>query len=129
MSYIGPTTMNALAIRQRLGTHRWEPPEEFGPDGWSFCSADRRWTIIVSCADHDGAEYLHASIASADHSTMPSYEQLCDLHHAVWGTTGFAYQVFAPRASHVNIHPTALHLWGRSDGEPALPDFGMFGTI
>jgi hypothetical protein len=31
--------------------------------------------------------------------------------------------VFAPPTDHVNIHEYALHLFGRLDGTPALPDF------
>jgi hypothetical protein len=39
----------------------------------------------------------------------------------------WAYQVFAPPADHINLHNFALHLWGRLDGKPVLPDF-TFGT-
>ena len=42
---------------------------------------------------------------------------------------GWAYQVFAPPWAHINIHPNALHLWGRLDGANVLPDFGSWGTI
>jgi len=46
----------------------------------------------------------------------------------VW-PAGYAYQVFAPPSQHVNIHPYALHLWGKVDGSPTLPEFGKYGTI
>ena len=49
------------------------------------------------------------------------------MHRAVF--PGYAYQVFAPPESHVNIHGNALHLWGRADGKPILPEFGDMGTI
>jgi len=88
--------------------------------GWSF----ERCSVIVSTHFEGETPWLHASIAR-DH--MPAYADLVMLHRAVY--PGFAYQVFAPPSSHVNIHPYALHLWGRADGEPAMPDFGRFGTI
>lgn len=59
---------------------------------------------------------------------MPTYDDLCLLHRAVF-KDGYAYQVFAPPSRHVNIHQYALHLWGRSDGKPVLPEFGCEGTI
>ncbi|TQK29408.1 hypothetical protein [Arthrobacter sp. SLBN-53] len=59
---------------------------------------------------------------------MPTYDELGRLHRAAFGD-GYAYQVFAPAAQHVNIHQNALHLWGRADGPPCLPEFGLFGTI
>jgi hypothetical protein len=51
------------------------------------------------------------------------------LHLGVFGRRRWAYQVFVPESEHVNIHPHALHLWGRADGTNALPNFGRFGTI
>ncbi|MCW2757013.1 MAG: hypothetical protein JWO46_759, partial [Nocardioidaceae bacterium] len=56
-------------------------------------------------------------------------DDLVYLHHAVWGSTGWSYQVFAPAEDHVNIHSFALHLWGHLDGSPALPNFGYMGSI
>ncbi len=82
-------------------------------------------SVIISCAEHDGVEYLHASIAGDE---LPSYAELVALHRAVFDS-GYAYQVFAPPAQHVNIHECALHLWGRLDGRPVLPEFGAGGSI
>jgi hypothetical protein len=119
-----PTNFNALAIRHRLGKTTWKPPKPHGPDGWSFVNRNEVTSVIVSCAPHDDAEWVHASIAHAER--MPTYDDLKLLHRAVFGG-GWAYQVFAPPSDHVNIHEHALHLWGRLDGLPALPDvtFGM----
>jgi hypothetical protein len=104
------------------GRWQWEP---FGPDG--IVGLRPGHSVIVTRAEHDGAEWIHASLA---HETrVPSYGQLVALHHAVWGDEGFAYQVFASSARHVSIHPNALHLWGRADGANVLPDFGGAGTI
>lgn len=114
------TSLNALAIRRSLGRQLWGPPTPFGPDGWRFIRAEQTGSIIITCAEHDGDEWIHASIAYPTH--MPRYEDLKLLHQAVFGD-GWAYQVFAPPTDHVNIHEHALHLFGRLDGKPALPDF------
>ena len=82
-------------------------------------------TVIVSWADEGDGTWLHASIAHPDR--LPTYGELCALHAAVF--TGPAYQVFVGPDEHVNIHPYALHLWGRQDGQHALPNFGRYGTI
>lgn len=118
----GPQSINAITVRRVLGRDRWLRPEMFGPDGWAFRSRDHTASIIVTVATHDGADWIHASIAGRDE--MPSYEDLKLLHDAVFG--GFwAYQVFAPPAEHVDIHEHALHLWGRLDRKPALPLFSQ----
>ena len=116
------TSLSPLTIRRRLGRATWQSPEEFGPDGWVFLNHGLRLSMIVSVADHeDGLEWIHASMAGV--AWMPGYEEMVLMHHAVWGSEGYAYQVFAPAIEHVNIHPNALHLWGRLDGKPALPVF------
>lgn len=115
------TSIDALAIRRLLGRNEWLMPHRHGPDGWSFVRHDQAASIIVTCADHDdGNDWIHASIARPNR--MPDYQDLKLLHHTVFGD-GWAYQVFAPQAEHVNIHQYCLHLWGRLDGKPALPDF------
>lgn len=125
------TNINALRLRSVMGRKQWFPPEPYGPDGWRMYNRDYSRSIIVTVSDFPGwdGEYVHASIATADHETLPTYEDLRLLHQAVFGDTGYAYQIFAPADQHVNIHPTALHLWGRLDGAPVLPEFGQAGTI
>lgn len=122
------TSINILRIRRHFDPHVWGVPELFGPDGWRMRSRAGDAGIIVTCSDHppDPTEWLHASIARVDR--MPDYDDLVNLHAAVW-VSGWAYQVFAPPDDHVNIHQHALHLWGRLDGQPALPNFGAMGTI
>jgi hypothetical protein len=122
-----PTNIDALKLRRAMGRDEWLLPQPFGPDGWSMIARNREASIIVSCADYEGTEWVHASIAGVDE--LPSYEDLARLRWAVWGQTGYAYQVFAPPSAHVNIHEHALHLWGRLDGRRVLPDFGAWGTI
>lgn len=111
--------LNALTIR-RLGRGAWSTPTPFGPDGWRFSDLGGDGHIIVTCATHDAEEWVHASISRPDR--IPSYDDLKHLHAAIFGD-GWAYQVFAPPSEHVNIHATALHLFGRLDGKPVLPDF------
>ena len=84
-------------------------------------------SVIVSQAEHDGDEWVHASIAWVD--LTPTYKQLKILHESVFGPTRTAYQVFAAASDHVNIHEHALHLWGRADGVAVLPNFGALGSI
>jgi hypothetical protein len=72
----------------------------------------------------DEHEWVHASMTGAE--DVPTYAELGILRQAVYGD-GWAYQVFAPADQHVNIHQRALHLFGRLDGKPALPDF-TFGS-
>jgi hypothetical protein len=106
-------------------------PQPFGPCGVSVrlyaSSGVCNGSIVVSQAEHDGAEWIHASVARENH--MPTYADLARLHHAVFGPERYAFQVFAPRSEHVNIHARALHLWGCADGANPLPAFGAHGTI
>lgn len=122
------TTVDALRLRKVLGRADWLPPERHGPDGWSLVRRDRTASVIVSAATQDdGHEWIHASLAQYD-ERMPTYDDLVLLHRAAFGD-GWAYQVFAPPDDHVNIHQYALHLWGRVDGRPAIPNFGAGGSI
>lgn len=114
------TSFNPLEIRRLLVRENWAAPVPFGPDGWRFDNFDDDGSIIITCAEHKGDDWVHASIAWRTH--MPTYSDLKLLHRAVFGD-GWAYQVFAPESDHVNIHEHALHLFGRLDGKPALPDF------
>lgn len=122
------TTLDPLQIRKRLDRATWGVPVPFGPDGWQFDTITLNHGRIIVTADvpHPVMEgWIHASI-SRYHT--PSYDDLVLLHQAVW-PEGYAYQVFVPPEKHINIHPYALHLWGKADGSPQLPDFGVLGTI
>ena len=119
--YDPPMSIDGLGIRRRLGVADWSVPRRLGLDSWAYLHKRVRGSLIVSsCPPHDGVDWIHASIAWADH--MPTYEDLKLLHRAVF-EAGWAYQVFAPPSDHVNIHQFALHLFGRQDGAAALPDF------
>ena len=122
------STINALQVRAKLGKKQWATPTPYGPDGWVYlCLPPYKGQVIITAADWPedpwrGIEFLHASIARPE---MPTYEDLKMLHRAVF--PGFAYQVFAHQDQHVNQHETALHLWGRADGKPWMPEFSMGG--
>ncbi len=105
----------------------WRQPLPFGPAGFTLYYRRMRLGVIVTQAAYDDVEWIHASIAHDDRD--PSYAELVALHQAVFGPDRFAFQVFAPRSVHVNIHAHALHLWGRADGQTVLPPFGAEGTI
>lgn len=122
------TTVDGLRLRRVLGRKEWAVPVPWGPDGWNVLRFDRTGQVIVTTSDFndEGVEWTHASMSSTH--GLPSYEDMCLLHEAVWGTTGYAYQVHAPAADHININEV-LHLWGRADGARVLPDFGRYGTI
>lgn len=120
-------SIDALAVRRRLGRRDWAPPQPYGPDGWSLLRRGGDGSVLVSAAVMgDGHEWVHASMTRA--ARVPSYEDLVALHAAVFAD-GWAYQVFAPPARHVNRHAFALHLWGRLDGAPVLPEFALDGCI
>jgi len=127
MTILLPTTVDGLRLRREFGRKDWLPPERWGPDGWSMTKRDESSSVIASAWDEDdGVTWIHASIARDDR--IPNYDELALLHRAVFGDR-WAYQVFAPADHHINIHSNALHLWGRADGVPMLPNFGARGTI
>jgi hypothetical protein len=129
------SSLDGVTIHRRLGSHKWLRPVPWGPDGWMMRAKNGDGIVIVTVSPAPGAPadqewenddaWIHASISR---NTMPTYGDLANLHAAVW-EDGWAYQMFAPPEAHVNIHERALHLWGRFDGAPVLPNFGLYGTI
>jgi hypothetical protein len=120
-----PSNINALAVRRELNRPwaGWLRPIPHGPDGWRFDHETKMRSIIVTCAPLlDDNEWVHASMTGIN--DVPPYADLVVLHRAVFGD-GWAYLPFAPPAEHVNICGNALHLFGRLDGKPALPDFTL----
>ena len=119
-------------IRRHWRGYSFEGPDPFGPSGLvvtfiSPGSGVHCGSIIVSQAAHDGAEWIHASIAWPN--STPTYDDLLSLKAAVFGPDREAYQVFPPASEHISIHDHALHLWGRADGRGVLPRFGAEGSI
>src|SRR4051812_10851806 len=98
------TGFDLLRMRRILGRKEWGPPLKIGPDQWCFKS-NISGSVIVSYAPFptpgSGEVYwVHASISRKCY--MPAYEDLKTLHEAVFND-GWAYQVFAPVARHINI--------------------------
>lgn len=123
-------TIDGSALRQLMGRKEWAAPIPFGPDGWVMDRRDATSRIIVTAGPVEAGsnvDWIHASISRPDR--LPDYEDLKQLHRAVWRGTGWAYQVFASTSHHVNIHEYALHLWGLPDGSAVLPEFGADGSI
>lgn len=71
--------------------------------------------------------WLHVSL-SRPHS-MPTYQDMCEVKELFIGPDRRAYQIFAEKAQHVNIHEYCLHLWCVVEGEDNFPAFGKDGTI
>src|SRR3954465_12933029 len=130
-AYFAAVAVDPLVMVRALARdYRTDQVMPFGPAGLRVRieRLAQRGSVIATQADHeDGQEWLHASISWEDQ--MPTYADLVALHRAVFGRRRWAYQVFSPEVGHVNLHEYALHLWGRANGNPALPDFGKFGTI
>lgn len=103
----------------------YSKPFELMEGAWCFDS-NISGRIIVSSAPYKTlgevheVEWIHASVSRKNF--LPDYADLVMLHRVVF-RNNWAYQVFAPREKHVNIHKFALHLWGREDGKPQVPDF------
>jgi|JI10StandDraft_1071094.scaffolds.fasta_scaffold267220_2 hypothetical protein len=124
------------AMYQRFAAEgaRWgrAKPLVFGgveaADTWEFPGIGMRIFVSIDPNTEPGTDWVHASVAYKDPTRMPSYNDLKRMHRGVFGD-GHAYQVFAPAAEHVNIRSNALHIWGRLDGLPVLPNFGRLGTI
>lgn len=115
------TKIDAKLIHKRLGIKEWLSPKYWGPEKYSFTHRFGNGSLIVSTfEDNDNIEWVHASITRKNHT--PTYRDMKMMHKAVFGAN-WAYQVFAPPEDHVNHHEFALHLWGRVDGKPAIPDF------
>lgn len=93
-----------------------------GWQAWGFTGDGREFSLIVSDANElDDRLWLHVSLYVGD-DALPTYEDMALLHRAYFGRRRWAYQVFAPAADRVNIKQV-LHIWGRADGKPVLPDF------
>jgi len=100
-------------------------------DGWRLRTngdddeTRRGMVVIISGGvELDGKRYIHCSISRRDE--MPSYTDLDYIKSVVFGPDREAYQKFARRREHVNIHPFCLHLWHCMDGD-RLPDFTRGG--
>lgn len=111
------------------------------PPGWKLIEARndgiavegrlsaRRVRVIVSDAvEQDGCRWRHVSV-STPAAPLPTWGELEAIRSLFVGDR-WAYQVHAPAADHVNLHPGVLHLWARhgdDDRGQVLPDFTQGG--
>ena len=119
------------AVAWRLGgiwDDNWDKPRPMGEDAWFIMGTGRGIIVSVDLESEPGVEWVHASIGYQQPWRMASYSDLKMLHAAVFGD-GHAYQCFVPPDEHINITGNVLHIWGRLDGQPALPNFGRYGSI
>jgi hypothetical protein len=115
-------------VLDRLYDNRWTS-EDYGDDSIKFHGPSGKLIIVSWDPDTEpGVPWIHASISHQDPWRIPGYGELKQMHRAVF-PVGYAYQVFAPGGDHINITPNVLHLFGRADGVPVLPNFGRLGTI
>lgn len=96
-------------------------------DGAAFERWDGLFVIVSEAQELDGRTWRHVSASRK--TRPPTYDELGEIKRLFIGDQREAYQVFPPKARHVNIHSHCLHLWSCDEG-PALPAFdrGM-GTI
>lgn len=118
------------AITHRLHTldRTWDKPQEMGEDAWFILGNGKGIIISLDTDSEPGVDWIHASFSYQVNQRYPSYFDLKLMHAAVFGD-GHAYQCFVPPDQHISITANVLHLWGRADGKPVLPDFGRYGTI
>lgn len=77
--------------------------------------------VTVSAVPEDN---INHGVFSVKVSWRGGERYAVERHRQCLGIDGeWDYQVFAPPSDHVNIHNYALHLFGRLNGKPALPDF------
>lgn len=109
-----------------------ERPNGFSYDVPSFRNG-MKMHIIETYAPHDGHEWHHVSMSIKSNDgtrhAMPNYDDMVYVKQHLMGDETWAYQVFAPKADHVNIHNWTLHLWRCVDGPNPLPEFARFGSI
>jgi len=117
-------SLDVLGIRLKLGRKNWAVPVRW-EDGWYFNNKHEKGRVIVSYwypGEEPNEDWTHASISWKER--MPTYEELKLMYQAVFPNS-YAYQIFVPDDNHVTYHDHALHLWGRTDGKPVLPEFSQ----
>lgn len=98
---------------------------ERGEDGCSYTRKDGLKIIVSGAVEQDGRRWIHLSCSRKTRN--PSWDDLVQIRDVFIGPHRSAYQVLAPKAKHVNIHPHCLHLWHCPD-EEILPDFTRGGS-
>ena len=124
-----------MKIYKNLGGKSWNIPYKNALGQYVFDSRNGTRIIVSSapyptydledCIWDENCEWIHASISQKE---IPPYRYLVMLHKAVFND-GWAYQIFAPVSRHINIHPKALHLFGKLNGKMIHPDFQKIAGI
>jgi hypothetical protein len=96
--------------------------DEIHGSGAMFVNDQRKRSFIASVGvEDDGKIWLHGSLATQT-GELPTWQEFVEAKEYFAGAESYAVQVIPPRASYVNIHPTALHFFICLDKNP-LPDF------
>lgn len=80
--------------------------------------------ILFSVSEEDDKQiWIHVSV-SRSNGTVPDYRDMKYVKDCFFGNNRYAYQVFPTQEDHYTLpFIEVLHLWGRADGHPVLPDF------
>lgn len=107
--------------RRPMAPHAWDRVQRT-LDGEGWISNARKLRMIWSVAlEDDSHPWIHASVSRRDR--LPTYDEMMTIRRWVFGPDRWAYQVHPPDSGpHVNLREV-LHLWGRLDGTPQLPEF------
>ena len=103
-----------------VGMSNWKKVENFIYHGKSCAEV---WESIHSpirvlkskSTTSDGRHWIHVSMSRP--SRCPTHEELSEVKDLFIGTDIEAYQVFAKKEEHVNVHQYCLHLWAPVDGK------------
>jgi hypothetical protein len=97
-----------------------------GGDGEHWMAEQWRLSMIWSLSlEDDGNIWLHASLAHG--KRLPERPEMGRVKDWVFGPARWAYEVWPPEAAYVNLREV-LHLWGRLDGSPVLPEFSALAS-
>jgi len=92
------------------------------PAGYCIREITTRLIVIVTATvELDGNAWLHVSMSYK--TRLPNYKDICRVKDHFVGVNKMAYQLFPPKAEHVNFHPFCLHLWHCCDEVRITPDF------
>jgi hypothetical protein len=124
--YLHPLDAGLMEIKAELSLLPFPPAGWRVTQPWGFgyvLAHTNGLRAIIDCSQKmDDRWWVHVSVSRA--SRTPSYE---DMAHAKADFLGsrYAYSVWAPEDTHVNIHAHCLHLWALVDKDrgQALPEF------
>ena len=98
----------------------WDRFHEGADGGW-FRHTGLGLKAASTVREIDGVWWRHTSVTRYD-GRMPRHLDVAFIKREFHGD-GYAYGVHPPKAKYVDIHSRCLHVWGRLDGAPVLPEF------